>query len=63
VLTLLGWLEPLREAYLGGRLSEAGLRGAFAATALGVIFVLAAVLGLVTAAVRALFHRGTPFRE
>ena len=57
VLSILGLLEPLRDAYLGGRLTEAGLRAVFGCTALAVIFLLATVLGLVTAWVRRLFHR------
>lgn len=62
VLSILGLLEPLREAYLAGRLNEAGLRAVFGCTALAVIFLLATVLGLVTAWVRRFFHgRGAPF--
>jgi hypothetical protein len=53
VLAVCGLLEPLREAYLQGRLSEAGLRAIFGGTALAVIFLLAAVLGLLGAGVRA----------
>ena len=56
-LSLCGLLEPLREAYLQGQLGEAGLRAIFAGTALAVIFLLAAVLGLLGAGVRALFRR------
>jgi len=58
VLTLFGLLEPLRDAYLGGRLTEAGLRAVFGCTALGVIFLLALVLGAVTAGVRRCFQHG-----
>jgi hypothetical protein len=56
VLSLFGVLEPLREAYISGRLGEAGLRAVFGLTALGVIFFLAAVLGGVAASLRALFR-------
>lgn len=57
VLAILGLLEPLRDAYLGGRVNEAGLRAVFGCTALAVIFLLATVLGMVTAWVRRFFHR------
>jgi hypothetical protein len=63
VLGLVGLLEPLREAYLSGRLGEAELRAIFGATALAVIFLLATGLGLGTAALRAGFRRREPFRE
>jgi hypothetical protein len=63
VLSLLGALSPLREAYLAGTLSEAGLRAIFGATALGVIFLLAAVLGVVGAGLRTVFRRPTSFGE
>jgi len=63
VLSLFGLLGPLREAYLGGHLSEAGLRGIFGGTALAVIFFLAAVLGLLGAGVRAAFRCKSSFGE
>jgi hypothetical protein len=63
VLALFGLLEPLREAYLSGRLGEAQLRGIFGVTAVAVIFFLAAGLGLLTAALRVGFHRRAPFGE
>ncbi len=53
-LKLCGLLEPLREAYLQGQLGEVGLRAIFAGTALAVIFLLAAALGLLGAGLRAL---------
>ena len=62
-LSLCGLLGPLREAYLQGQLSEAGLRAIFGATALAVIFLLAALLGLSGALVRALIRRRAAFRE
>jgi len=55
-LALCGLLGPLREAYLAGTLSEAGLRAIFGLTALVVIFLLAAGLGLVLAALRRAFR-------
>ena len=61
-LSLCGLLGPLREAYLQGQLGEVGLRAIFGATALAVIFLLAAVLGLVGAWVRALWTRRDAFR-
>jgi hypothetical protein len=63
VLSLCGFLTPLREAYLAGQLSEAGLRGIFGGTALAVIFLLAAVLGLLGAGVRAAFRCKSSFGE
>ena len=62
-LSLCGLLEPLREAYLAGRVSEAGLRAIFGGTALAVIFLLAALLGLLGALLRSFFRRGSSFRE
>ncbi len=63
VLSLCGLLGPLREGYLGGHVSEAGLRGIFGGTALAVIFLLATVLGLVGAGVRAAFRCKSSFGE
>jgi hypothetical protein len=63
VLTLLGLLEPMREAYLSGRLNEAGLRAIFAGTALAVIFLLALVLGLFGAGLRAAIRCKNSFGE
>jgi hypothetical protein len=63
VLSLLGFLEPLRDAYLSGRLGEAGLRAIFALTALSVIFLLAIVLGLCGAGVRAAIRCKKSFGE
>jgi hypothetical protein len=63
VLSLCGFLEPLRDAYLSGRLGEAGLRIIFALTALAVIFLLALVLGLFGAGVRAAIRCKKPFGE
>ncbi|MGO8970069.1 MAG: hypothetical protein ACLQDQ_10925 [Myxococcaceae bacterium] len=62
-LSLCGLLEPLREAYLAGRLTEAGLRAIFASTALAVIFLLAATLGVLGALLRAFFRRRAALRE
>ena len=63
VLSLCGFLEPLRDAYLSGRLGEAGLRIIFALTALAVIFLLALVLGLFGAGVRAAIRCKKSFGE
>jgi hypothetical protein len=63
VLSFFGLLEPLREAYLSGRVSEAGLRVVFGAVALAVIFLLAAGLGLVVALLKAFFRRGSSFPQ
>ncbi len=63
VLQVCGFLGPLREAYLGGQLSEGALRAIFGGTALAVIFLLAAVLGLLGAGVRAAFRCKSSFGE
>jgi hypothetical protein len=63
VLSVCGLLEPLREAYLQGKLSEAGLRAIFGGTALAVIFLLATVLGLFGALVRAAIRCKSSFGE
>jgi hypothetical protein len=63
VLSACGFLEPLREAYLQGRLSEAGLRAIFGGTALLVIFLLAAALGLLGALVRVAVRCKNSFGE
>jgi hypothetical protein len=56
-LSLCGLLGPLREAYLAGTLSEAGLRAIFGLTALAVIFLLATSLGLALAGLRRVFRQ------
>ena len=48
VLELLGLLEPVKESYVSGALSGFWLRVIFGATAVGVIFALAAFVGLLT---------------
>ena len=63
ILSACGLLEPLREAYLQGRLSEAGLRAIFGGTALAVIFLLAAVLGLLGVLARAAIRCKNSFGE
>lgn len=57
VLELLGLLTPLRDGYLAGKVSELGLRLAFAATAVTLIFALALVVGGLMWMVRGLFFR------
>jgi hypothetical protein len=44
-LELLGLMEPLRLAYVYGRLGEGGLRVVFAVTTLLIIFAMALVVG------------------
>jgi hypothetical protein len=63
VLSLCGLLDPLREYYLAGRLSEAGLRAIFGVTALAAIFLLATLLGLVGAGLRAAIRCKKSFGE
>lgn len=63
VLSACGFLEPLRDAYLQGRVSEAGLRAIFGGTALAVIFSLAALLGFIGAGVQAAIRCKRSFGE
>ncbi|WP_163995994.1 hypothetical protein [Pyxidicoccus caerfyrddinensis] len=44
-LELTGALEPLREAYFSGRITESGVRVVFGVTTVLVIFLLALVVG------------------
>lgn len=62
-LSACGLLGPLREAYLAGRLNEAGLRAIFGGTTLAVIFLLATLLGLVGGLVRATIRCKGTFGE
>lgn len=48
VLQLLGLLEPVKDSYVSGELSGFWLRAIFGATAIGVIFAMAAVVGIAT---------------
>jgi len=57
VLDLLHALSPLRELYLYGRISEIALRLIFGATAVAVIFAMAAALGVVMWIARWLWAR------
>jgi hypothetical protein len=63
VLSACGLLEPIRDAYLQGRINEAGLRIIFGGTALAVIFSLAALLGFVGAGVQAAIRCKRSFGE
>lgn len=56
-LELVGWMEPLREAYFSGRVSESVLRLVFGATTLVIIFLLAVVVGGVMGTLRGLLLR------
>ncbi|WP_370458953.1 hypothetical protein [Aggregicoccus sp. 17bor-14] len=56
-LELVGALSPLRDAYLEGRVSELGVRLVFGATTLGVIFLLALLVGLAGWSVRGALER------
>ena len=56
-LELLGWLEPLRHAYVYGRISETTLRLIFSATTLAIIFLMAVVVGAGMWLVRRLLYR------
>lgn len=56
-LELLRLMEPLREAYFSGRISESALRLIFGATTVGIIFVLAVGVGLIMGTLRGFLLR------
>lgn len=56
-LELLGWLEPLRHAYVYGQISETSLRLIFSATTLTIIFLMAVIVGAGMWLVRRLLYR------
>lgn len=51
-LEMTGAMEPLREAYFSGRISEFGVRVIFGITTVAVIFMLALVVGTLMGGVR-----------
>jgi len=51
-LEMAGAMEPLREAYFSGRISEFGVRVIFGITTVAVIFMLALVVGTLMGGVR-----------
>ncbi len=53
-LELVGWMEPLREAYFSGLISESVLRLVFGATTIVIIFLLAVVVGVFMGSLRSL---------
>jgi hypothetical protein len=56
-LDLLGWMEPLRHAYVYGQISETSLRIIFSGTTIAVIFLMAVVVGAGMWVVRRLLYR------
>jgi hypothetical protein len=56
-LELVGWMEPLREAYFAGEVSESMLRLVFGVTTLIIIFLLAVVVGVFMGTLRSLMLR------
>lgn len=59
-LELVGLMEPLREAYFAGRITEPLLRLVFGATTILIIFLLAVVVGLFMGTLRGLLvHRAS----
>jgi hypothetical protein len=56
-LDLVGALEPLRAAYLEGRVSDAQVRLLFGTTTIAVIFMLAFVVGLLVGGLRGYIER------
>ena len=56
-LELLGVMEPLRNIYLDGKLPEYQVRLIFAVTTIGIIFVLAFVVGVLVGGLRSYVER------
>jgi hypothetical protein len=56
-LDLVGALEPLRAAYLDGRVSDAQVRLVFGLTTIAVIFILAFAVGLLVGGLRSYVER------
>jgi hypothetical protein len=56
-LELVGWMEPLREAYFSGHISESTLRLVFGATTIVIIFLLAVVVGVFMGTLRGILLR------
>jgi hypothetical protein len=54
VLELVGLMQPLRDAYFAGELSESMVRLAFGATTIVIIFLLAVVVGVFMGTLRGL---------
>ncbi|MFY0574062.1 hypothetical protein ACN28S_06615 [Cystobacter fuscus] len=57
VLEQVGLMEPLREAYFAGRITEAVLRLVFSTTTVGIIFLLAVGVGLFMGTLRGFLLR------
>ncbi len=56
-LELTGAMEPLRQAYFSGRLSESWVRVVFGVTTIVIIFLLALVVGMVMGSLRGYLER------
>ena len=56
-LELLGLMEPLRNIYLDGKLPEYQVRLIFAVTTIGIIFVLAFLVGVLVGGLRTYIER------
>ena len=56
-LEWVGLMEPLREAYFSGRVTEAALRLVFSSTTVGIIFLLAVGVGLLMGTLRGFLLR------
>jgi len=56
-LELVGAMQPLRDAYFSGHLSEVWVRLVFGATTVVIIFLLAVVVGLFMGSVRGFLER------
>ena len=61
-LELVGLMQPLRDAYFSGKLSESMVRLAFGATTIVIIFLLAVVVGVFMGSLRSLVLRRTSRR-
>ncbi|PTL77744.1 hypothetical protein [Vitiosangium sp. GDMCC 1.1324] len=56
-LELVGLMQPLRDAYFAGRLSESVLRLVFGVTTIAIIFLLAVVVGVLMGSLRSFVLR------
>jgi hypothetical protein len=59
-LELVGGMQPLRDAYFAGNITESTVRLVFGATTIVIIFLLAVLVGVFMGTLRGLFLRRFP---
>ena len=59
-LELVGGMQPLRDAYFAGNISESTVRLVFGATTIVIIFLLAVLVGVFMGTLRGLVMRRSP---